>query len=75
MPTPKLSKEKREAIIRLSGIPGYINAKIASEVGVSTGTVANVLRTLPPDLLEKDKPVEVDQIELCQNFTSKSSNT
>jgi hypothetical protein len=31
---------------------------------VSTGTVANVLRTLPPDLLEKDKPVEVDQIEL-----------
>jgi hypothetical protein len=33
MPTPKLSKEKREAIIRLSGIPGYINAKIASEVG------------------------------------------
>lgn len=64
MPTRRLSDDKRKAIVLLHSHPAnYTNQQIAETVGCSEGSVSNVRRHLPPDPLEKDKPVEVDRIE------------
>lgn len=58
---PRIPQEVREKVKSLASVGSQL--WIAEQCGVSQGLVSRILRELPPDQLEKDKPVERDTIE------------